>query len=119
VDERRAHQRFACDLRTRVLLADGREYEGQAVDISFSGICIHTDEVVPPRTAAEFQVWVVLPERETNQITMPGRIVWCTPIEGSIQIGATFDRNMDNRAWARLDVLLQFLAGNLESSDRL
>jgi hypothetical protein len=101
------------------VLPDGREYEGLAVDISFSGICIHTDELVPPRSVAEFQVWAVLPERETKQITMPGRIVWCTPLEGSIQIGATFDRNMDNRAWARLDVLLQFLAGNLDNSDRL
>jgi hypothetical protein len=119
VDERRAHQRFACELRARILLADGREYEGMAVDISFSGICMHAEQAVAPRTAVEFQVWAVLPERETHYITMPGRIVWCIPVEGRIQVGATFDRNMDNRAWARLDVLLQFLAGNLDSSERL
>jgi hypothetical protein len=119
VDERRAHQRFACDLRARILLADGREYDGVAVDISFSGICLHAEHAVEPRTAVEFQVWAVLPERETQPITMPGRIVWCIRVEDRIQIGATFDRNMDNRAWARLDVLLQFLSGNLETTERL
>lgn len=115
MDERRAHQRFACDLRTRVVASDGRECEGWAVDISPAGICVYTDLPIEPRTAVELHVSAVLPDRETNRITMPGRIVWCTPVEGSIQIGATFDRNMDNRAWARLDVLLQFLAGNGDS----
>jgi hypothetical protein len=119
VDERRAHQRFACDLRARVVLPDGREIEGQAVDISVSGICVHTNEDVPPRTLVEFQVWAVLPERETTEIVMPGQIVWCTLVEGVVQLGASFDRNMDNRAWTRLDVLLQFLAGTLQSPDRL
>ena len=114
MDDRRAHQRFACDLRTRVV-ADGRECEGWAIDISAAGICMYLDPYVEPRTAVEFHVSAVLPERETNQITLPGRVVWCTPVEGQMQLGATFDRNMDNRAWARLDVLLQFLAGNLDS----
>lgn len=101
------------------MLPDGREIEGQAADISVSGICVHTHEEVPLRTLVEFQVWAVLPERETAEIVMPGQIVWCTPVEGVIQLGASFDRNMDNRAWARLDVLLQFLAGSLQSTDRL
>jgi hypothetical protein len=100
------------------LLADGRECEGWAVDISASGICMYGDQVVEPRSPVEFLVWAVLPQRETNHITLPGRIVWCIPVEGRIQLGATFDNDMDNRTWARLDVLLQFLAGNLDS-DRL
>ncbi len=100
------------------MVPDGRECEGWAVDISAEGICVYLDQVIEPRTAVEFHVSAVLADRETNQITMPGRIVWCTPVEGRMQLGATFDNNMDNRAWARLDVLLQFLAGN-GSSERL
>jgi hypothetical protein len=99
-------------------MVDGTEYEGQAVDISFSGICVNADRTIEPRSTVDFQVWAVLPDRETNPITMPARIVWCTPVEGRMQIGAAFDRNMDNRAWTRLDVLLQLLAGNMENVDR-
>ena len=119
MDDRRAHTRYACDLRARVILPDGSELEGQTVDISFAGICIHTDADVPPRTSAQFRVWAVLPDRETSEIVMPGKVVWSTPVEDRIQLGASFDRDMDNRSWARLDVLLQFLAGNLDSADRL
>ena len=102
-----------------MVLPDGRECEGQAVDISFSGICVNTDLAVDTRSTVDFQVWAVLPDRETSVISMPARVVWCTPVEGRIQIGAAFDRNMDNRAWTRLDVLLSLLAGNAESADRL
>ncbi len=119
MDERRAHQRFACDLRARILLPDGGTAEGQTIDISFAGICIDTDQLVEPRSLVELRVWAVLPTRETSEIVMPGRIVWCIPVEGRMQLGAVFDRDMDNRAWARLDVLLQFLAGNLGDADRL
>jgi hypothetical protein len=119
MDERRAHQRFVCDLRARMLLPDGREIDGQAVDISISGICVDTNESIDLHTLVEFRVWAVLPDRDTSEIVMPGRIVWATPVEGQVQIGAAFDRDMDNRAWARLDVLLQFLAGTLADSHRL
>ncbi|MFO7565678.1 MAG: PilZ domain-containing protein [Enhygromyxa sp.] len=119
MDERRAHQRFACDLRARVVLPDGHVLEGHAVDISFSGICVHMDEPVAPRKMVEFQIWAVLPERETEAIVVPAKIVWSTRVEGSHQLGAAFDRDMDNRSWMRLDMLLQFLAGTLEQPDRL
>lgn len=119
MEERRAHQRYACDLRARVLTPDGRELEGRTIDISFAGICLHTSDHVDPKTSVEFRVWAVLPDRDTDEIAMPGRIVWSTPTEGEQQLGGTFDRDMDNRAWARLDMLLQYLAGNLDTTDRL
>lgn len=114
MDERRAHHRFACDLRARVILPNGHTVEGQTTDISFSGICVQVDEPVEPKTNVQFQVWAVLPERETDGITVPAKIVWSTPLEGSHQLGASFDRDMDNRSWTRLDMLLQFLAATLE-----
>jgi hypothetical protein len=119
VNERRAHDRFPVDLRARMVLPDGSAVLAQTIDISFTGICVHAERRIEPKTRVRFQVWVVLPERETSELLLPGRIVWTTPVEGLYQHGAAFDRDMDNYAWARLDVLLQFLAGNLESSDRL
>ena len=119
MDERRAHQRFVCDLRARLLLPDGREIDGRAVDMSISGICVDTSEALELRTRVEFRVWAVLADRETSEIVMPGRIMWSTPVEGHMQIGAAFERDVDNRSWARLDVLLQFLAGTLADSHRL
>lgn len=113
VDERRAHDRFACDLRARVVLPNGHAVEGQTTDISFSGICVHADEPIEPNTFVHFELWAVLPERETDDFVVPAKIIWSTPVEGSHQLGAAFDRNMDNRSWSRLDMLLQFLAGTL------
>ena len=110
MDERRAHQRFACDLRARVITSDGHAVEGNAVDISFSGICVHADEPLDPRTLVQFRIWAVLSDRETEEIIVPGKIVWSTPVEGTFQLGAAFDRDMDNRSWTRLDVFLQMLA---------
>jgi hypothetical protein len=118
VDERRAHQRFACDLRTRVILPDGHAIEGQTADISFSGICVHADEPVEPKTLVQFQLWAVLADRETADIMLSAKIVWSTPVEGTHQLGAAFDRDMDNRSWTRLDMLLQLLAGTLEHPER-
>jgi len=119
VDDRRAHDRFAVDLRARMILPDGTNVLAQTIDISFSGICVHAHQSVPLKTRVSFPVWVVLPERETSELMLPGRIVWSTPIEGVHQLGAAFDRDMDNYAWARLDVLLHFLAGDLDRPERL
>lgn len=102
-----------------MVLPDGSTVLGQTIDISFSGICVHTDQRVEPKTRVRFQVWIVLPERETSELLLPGRIVWATPIEGEHQLGGVFDRDMDNYAWARLDVLLHFLAGDLDRAERL
>lgn len=120
VEERRSHQRFACDLRARIALASGgAELDGQAIDISFSGICIHTTARVPPKTRATFTVWVALPDRDTAPLSLPGKVVWSTTVEGMEQIGASFDRDLDNRVWTRLDVLLQYIAGNRSQLERL
>ncbi len=91
----------------------------QTIDISLTGICVHTHEHVEPKTRVRFHVWIVLAERETSELMLPARIVWSTPVEGVHQLGAAFDRDMDNYAWTRLDVLLQFLAGDLERRERL
>lgn len=119
MDERRAHDRFPVDLRARMVLPDGSSVLAQTIDISFSGICVNADQRVEPKTRVRFQVWIVLPERETSELLLPGRIVWSTPVEGVHQLGGAFDRDMDNYAWARLDVLLQFLAGDLDRTERL
>ena len=114
MQERRAHQRFSCELRARVELPDGRALDGRTADISFSGVCLHADEMVAVKTRVRFHLWAVLPSRETSEIVVPGRVVWSTYVEGAYQIGASFDRDMDNYAWTRLDGLLQLL----ENEDR-
>ena len=94
-----------------MVFENGYELDGQATDISFSGICVHTGEAVESRTRVNFHIWVALPERDTDELILPGRIVWSTPVEGMQQLGGAFDRDMDSYAWTRLDVLLQFLSG--------
>ena len=119
MDERRAHQRFSCDLRARVVTRDGATVEGQAVDVSFAGICVLVDEPVEPSSRVRFHVWVAQPEGDSDELALDGKVVWSTPVEGRHQIGGTFDRDIDSYAWTRLDVLLQFLSGATERPERL
>jgi len=114
VDERRAHPRFACAFEARVSLETGETLDGQAVDISFAGICMHIDRPLNPGSGVRFELWIDPPDRDTS-LTLVGRVVWSTPVEGTHQLGATFDRDMDNHSWARLDTLLQVISGTPES----
>ena len=85
--------------------------------MSFSGICVHAEDPLAARTRVRFHLWVALPERDSDEFALPGRIVWCTAVEGRFQLGAAFDRDMDNYAWTRLDALLQLLASEPEPAE--
>jgi hypothetical protein len=112
--ERRASPRFACDVEARIELPDGSHVDARTIDISFSGICLHAESPVPARMNVDFHLKLIFKWAESDTMTVPGITVWCTPVEGLHQIGARFDNQMDSASWARLDVLLQFLSGDLE-----
>lgn len=112
--ERRASPRFACDVEAQIELPDGSRVEARTVDISFSGICLHAESQVPARAQVNFHLKLIFQWAESDTMSIPGLTVWCTPVEGQFQIGARFDKHMDSASWTRLDVLLQFLSGDLE-----
>lgn len=113
--ERRENPRFACDVEVTLTRNDGSQLAARTVDISFSGICVVGEEQVKAASRVDFALKLVWQGGETDSLLLPGQIVWCTPTEGTFQIGARFVKDaMDDGAWRQLDVFLQFLAGELQ-----
>jgi hypothetical protein len=112
--ERRAHPRFSCDIEAFIELPSGERVPARTVDLSFSGICLLAHEHIKPGTAVQFHLRLIFDWAESEGMSVPGIVVWSTEVEAQAQIGARFDKNMSSVSWTRLDVLLQFLAGDLE-----
>ena len=89
--------------------------DARTVDISYAGICVTTAASVQPGKTVDFSLKLLLEGVEADSLTVPGKIVWCTPTEGQFQIGAAFsDNELSPGARNGLDVLLRFLSGELE-----
>lgn len=112
--ERRAHERFACDVEAKLDLPSGGMVEARAIDISFSGICMMGDDHVRPGSDITVNLRLIFERAHTDALPLPATVVWCTQVTGGHQIGAKFDADMDSVTWTRLDVLLRFLAGEVE-----
>lgn len=87
----------------------------RTVDISFAGICVTAAAAVQPGKSVDFGLKLILEGVNLDSLSVPGRVVWCTPTEGQFQIGACF-REDEMREGSRkgLQVLLKFLSGELE-----
>lgn len=96
------------------IVGEERSFEGTAQDISLSGICLHAPESVPPGKTVNFRLKLILDGAHSDALELSGRVVWCTQLEGQYQLGAAFAKDLDSVTWTRLDVLLQFLSGELE-----
>jgi Tfp pilus assembly protein PilZ len=113
--DRRTNPRFVCDLDARVVVADRSEpLAGRAVDLSFSGVCVDLTEPIAVGTKAVFHLQLVVPEGLTEELPVPGTVVWSTPTRGLMQIGARFHTDMDDAIWRQLEVLLRILSGELQ-----
>lgn len=112
--ERRAHPRFAYDVEAALLVAGEPPIPARTVDVSFSGICLATQTAVPRGTWLQIELRLVVPNGTSDTLSVPAKVVWCTPTGGEVQVGATFALDMSAVLMARLDVLLQFLSGELD-----
>jgi hypothetical protein len=112
--ERRGYKRFACDVEAILDLHESEPVEARAIDISFSGICMMAEDHIRPGTRASVRLRLIFERAHTDALPLPATVVWCTSVTGGHQIGAKFDADMDSVTWTRLDVLLRFLAGDVE-----
>lgn len=114
MDERRADPRFACDVQARISTPDGVSAEGRTIDISASGICMLSADPVPPGSHATFSLQLVFEHATSDSLVLPGRVVWCTPLNEGYQVGATFSSTLDAGSVRKLDNLLAVLSGEVE-----
>ncbi len=108
----RQHRRFSIDIETTVTAGE-RQLSSRARDVSRSGICIISPEPVAGGTAISVDLVLALAENTFSEpLKLDGRVVWCTPIAGSYQVGAMFV-GLDRDKVRFLEMFLRFLDGSL------
>ena len=107
-EKRREHPRFAVCAVVEVTTRRG-ELHGQTRNVSRGGLCLELAE--PLVTGEDVAIAIALvfqDEQRSEQLGLPARIVWCTPIDGAHQVGAKFSR-LSARQLAHLDMFLRFI----------
>jgi hypothetical protein len=109
----RRHPRFQVDVQAAVHTSDGRRLLARTRDLSRSGICLITSQALPSgeRLTVEL-VLLIGSNSESEPLPLRARVVWCTAIARSFQIGAMFD-SLSPKESGFLDMFLRYLDGTL------
>lgn len=116
--DRREHPRFAYDVEAKLLLTGADPMPVRTMDISFSGICLLAPLAVQSGAWVQVELRLVQPGRSSDVLSLPAKVVWSTATAGEYQIGAKFSADLSAVHLARLDMLLQFLSGELDVPHR-
>lgn len=107
----RRDPRFAVDIDAQVTAGD-LTLQARSRDISRSGLCLITGEALSPGT--EINVSLVLSFGDnafSEPLSMGARVVWCTPLFGSFQVGAMFTHREGDEEMRFLDMFIRYLDG--------
>jgi hypothetical protein len=110
--EARQYPRFAVDLQVRVTIGD-RVLSARTRDISRSGLCLVSQRQIP--FDANIRVELVLSFAaggHSEPLGVGGRVVWCTALFGSYQIGVMFV-GLDRERTRHLAMFVGLLDGSL------
>jgi hypothetical protein len=109
----RRFPRVHVDVEAKVSTADGRQLVARTRDLSRSGICvITTDSVASGETLLIELVLLLGPGSSSEPLPLHARVVWCTAIAKSFQVGAMFD-GLSTKQASFLDMFLRYLDGSI------
>jgi hypothetical protein len=111
----RQHRRFAVDVEAT--LGSGAERQrARTRDISRVGICLIAGQPMTPGALVPLELVLAFGDDAYSEpLSLTARIVWCTKLEGSYQVGAMFDDVTDQQD-GFLEMFLQYL-GDAMSPD--
>ncbi len=108
----RRHRRYAVDVEA-TLGVEGNRVRARTRDISRNGICLIAGEPFMPGTLAPLELVLAFGEDSYSEpLGLTARIVWCTELNGSYQVGAMFDDVSDQQD-GFLEMFLQYLGDSL------
>jgi hypothetical protein len=108
----RQHRRFNVDVEA-VVHATGRDVHARTRDLSRSGICLITDSALQGNEWVGIELVLAFGENTFSEpLRLDARVVWCTPIGTSFQVGAMFSELSDEHA-EFLDMFLRYLDGSM------
>ena len=109
----RRHPRFHVDVEAVVHLSTGQTFTARTRDLSHSGICLITNSAMQGNTWVVIELVLAFGDNAFSEpLRLDARVVWCTPIGTSFQVGAMFSEMTDESA-EFLDMFLRYLDGSL------
>ena len=105
----RIDPRYAVDVAIDIRPEDGSSVAGRTKNVSRGGICAVFPIAIPAATKIEVGLSLVFDEHQLSEpLVLPARVVWCTAIGTSHQLGATFlALTAEQRGY--LDIFLRYL----------
>jgi Tfp pilus assembly protein PilZ len=111
----RRHRRFAVDVEA-VVHANRGALSARTRDLSRSGICLITTSIIPVNEVLMVELVLAFGNNAFSEpLHLEARVVWCTPIGQSFQVGAMFNELTDEGS-DFLDMFLRYLDGTLAPS---
>jgi hypothetical protein len=104
----REHQRFAHEAEITLQLGK-KKIQGRTNNVSRGGLCANLADAVPMGVDVEVDIVLVFDdEMQSEALRLPGRIVWCTPLDEAHQVGLVF-RPLDAKRTEYLALFLGYL----------
>lgn len=108
--EARQFPRYPVDLKVTVSSKE-RQLAARTRDISRSGVCLVAPHPIPLQTRIEIRMVLTFAAGgHSEPLVLPGRVVWCTALFGSYQIGVMFS-DLDRERARQLQILVAILEG--------
>lgn len=106
----RQFPRYPVDLKVTVSSKE-RQLAARTRDISRSGVCLVAPQPIPLQTRIEIRMVLTFAAGgHSEPLVLPGRVVWCTALFGSYQIGVMFS-DLDRERARQLQILVAILEG--------
>ena len=113
VPGQRRERRYAVDVDATLTLESGHRVRARTRDLSHSGICLIAGESVPSGGPAAVELVLSFGNNSFSEpLNLAARIVWCTQLANSFQLGAMFEELTEQQEQF-VDVFLQYLDGTL------
>ena len=116
IQSTRRERRYSVEVEA-TLAIEGRRLKVRTRDLSRNGICLIAAEPVLQGSTGQIELVLSFGENSFSEpLTLETRVVWCTRLADSYQLGAMFDHLTEPQE-GFVDVFLQYLDGTLTPTD--
>jgi Tfp pilus assembly protein PilZ len=106
--DNRKHPRFSVQIEAKVALGD-KTHSATTKDMSHGGICLLLQQNIASGTKIQLSLSLVLGTNAFSEsLELPGRVIWCTPMGSTYQLGVVFIEMTPEKS-GYLDMFLRFL----------
>jgi hypothetical protein len=112
-DSERQHPRFAHEVTVRVRFANGngktKATEGRTRNFSRGGLCANVGAAIPVGADVLVDITLIFDDdMQSEALTIPSRVVWCTTLDDEYQIGVSF-KPLDAERAQLVQLFLKYL----------